>query len=116
MRHLIASAVGLLALGACQHGAPASPAVLSDGSPETLAKLQATLADAMGVASVRLGAGDPTQTSTISVLPPALNPSEDRSTALPVQFDLILEGQTCYAIRQGTDEKLLLTDIPCQAA
>lgn len=113
-RALTALLSGLI-LGACQHGASAVPAVLEDGSDATISMLKSHLADAMGVATVSLGAGDPTVGSTLSVLPPPLGEHETHSPATPTQFNLILIGNTCYAQRIESGARNELTGIRCRA-
>jgi len=109
------TAVTALVLSACQHGTSAVPAVLADGSDETITALKAHLAEAMGVANVSLGAGDPTVMSSVSVLPPRLGDHETRSPALPTVFHLMLERDACYAVREGSEERLNLSGVPCRA-
>ena len=69
----------------------------------------------MGRAQIELGAGDPTQDPTIAVLPPPLGPGEDRSTATPVYFDIILKDGECAVIRRDTGEEFPLDGVPCSA-
>ena len=115
IKRALAALLGGVLIGACQHSASAVPAVLNDSSEETLSTLRSHLADAMGVANVSLGAGDPTMVSTISVLPPRLGEHETRSPATPTQFNLILIGTTCYAQRADTDTRIELTGLTCRA-
>ncbi len=116
MRKLLTMTLSVLALGACQHGQSQVPALLSDGDADTISKLEAALADAMGISKVTLGAGDPTTNSTVSVLPPKLNPSESRSTAMPTRFELLLKDGTCYAQREGSEDMISLAGISCKPA
>ncbi|MEO1662853.1 MAG: hypothetical protein AAFR51_17830 [Pseudomonadota bacterium] len=103
-------------LGACQHqGAPVA-ATLSDDSPETISALKAGLSTALGRAIIDLGAGDPTAVPSVAVLPPRPAPRETHSTAMPTLFDLYLEGDTCFAIKQGTSTRIALPDVPCKPA
>lgn len=62
----LATGLSALLLEACQHNTQAVPVVLSDGSEEPLSVLKMHLADAMGVARIEFGAGDPTALSSIS--------------------------------------------------
>ena len=115
VRTLIASIL-MIAAGACQHNAAPVPAVLADDSPETMDLLRSHLASAMGQARISLGAGDPLTDSSVAVLPAALNPNEDRSTARPIIFDLMIEGTDCFAVRRGSDEHVPLPGLACRAA
>jgi hypothetical protein len=115
IQRTLTALLSTLCLGACQHGLSPVPAVLEDGSDETLSALRSHLAEAMGVANVELGAGDPTLVSTISVLPPRLGEHETRSPATPTQFNLIMIGKTCYAEQEGSDTPVELTGIACRA-
>lgn len=114
-RHILAA--GSLAMASACQLTPkdAVPAVLADDSPETMTTLKSTLAEAMGRANIELGAGDPTQSSTISVLPPPLGPMETASTAMPTVFTLMMEGDTCMAVHSETGEKYPM-DLPCRPA
>ena len=104
---------GAAAIIGCQsHTAPA-PAVLVNTDEDTMRVLHAVLADAMGRAQIELGAGDPTQDSVIAVLPPPLGPGEDRSTATPAYFDLMLKGGDCILVRRETGETFALDGVQC---
>ncbi len=101
----------LAALAACDTS-PA-PAVLTDASPETMTRLRAALAAALGRSSVTLGAGDVTAVPEVSVLPPAVTPLEGNSAAMPIVFDILLQNGDCYVRRRGTEELVPLTDVTC---
>jgi hypothetical protein len=92
------------------------PAVLTKADPPAMERLKATLAKAMGRASVDLGPGDPTQTSTISVLPPPLAPQDDRSLAKPTIFRLEIEGGACTLVREDNGARIPLDGVACKAA
>ena len=106
--------VATLMSGACQ--SMAAPAVLTRADPPAMERLKATLAKAMGRASIELGPGDPTQTSVISVLPPPLTPQEDRSRARPTIFRLEIEGANCVLVREDNAERIRLDGVECRAA
>lgn len=114
MYRTIVTSLGALLIAACQLNATAAPAVLSDGSADTMNALKSHLAAAMGVARITLGAGDPTAQSHVSVLPPRLGEHETRSPAAPTQFNLLMIGDVCYAQREDTGEKTKLTGVPCR--
>lgn len=101
---------------ACQSNGAQTPAVLAAADAETMAAVKSVLAEAMDRAGVELGPGNPTQTSTISVLPPPLSPHEDRSTASPTQFDIVLKGSNCFVIRRDTGEEFELKGVSCKPA
>jgi hypothetical protein len=111
-----AAVIAAMLAGACQSAAAARPAVLTRADPATMAQLKAQLAAAMGRAQVELGPGDPTQSSTLSVLPPRPGPLEDRSLAKPTIFRLEIEGQTCTLVREDTGARTPLTGVDCSAA
>ena len=111
----IAASLSVIFIGACQHGSAPVPAVLADTSDETMAAMKAHLAGAMGVSKITLGAGNLTEVSTISVLPPPLGAHETRSLATPTQFNLIMIGDTCYAVRDDNKEKVELSGVSCRA-
>lgn len=108
-------AVSMLAAGACQSHDGETRAVLASADAETMAAVRSVLAEAVGRATVELGPGDPTTTPTISVLPPPLSPREDRSTAAPTQFDIVLKGGTCFVVRRDTDDEYELDGVLCRA-
>ncbi len=115
--HLCAAMTAVL-LGGCQSpgeglDAPA-PAALSSMDEETIATLRAVLADAMNDASITLGPGDLTKTSTIAVLPPRPSPYEGRSTAKPVLFDIFLRGDACFVVRRDSGAEYVLRAIACR--
>jgi hypothetical protein len=93
----------VLAASACQIAGPpvTKPAVLVRTDAATMDRLKAALAKAMGRAHVELGAGDPTQSPELSILPRPLGPYEDRSLARPTIFRLEIEGSSCFVARQG---------------
>lgn len=113
------AAAGLASLamaGGCQlMKQEAVPALLMDDSPDTMGTLTATLAEAVGRASVDLGPGSPAEDSTITVLPPPLGPMETASMAMPTRFTLMKRGDTCMVVHSETGEEHLL-DLPCRPA
>jgi len=66
---------------------------------------------------VELGASDPTSSSTISVLPKSVTGSfgnDHANFALPTQFDLMMDGESCYLVKRGSDTKILLEGVSCK--
>ena len=114
-RTLLTGLFGIM-LGACQHQTAPVPATLSDSSPETITALKTGLSSALGRAMIDLGAGDPTQVPSVAVLPPRPGALEANSTAVPTMFDLFMEGETCFAVQQGTDTRTALPGVPCKPA
>lgn len=112
---MLAGAAGL-ALGGCQSTAPAVPAVMISDDEAAMSALKQALAEAMGKARVELGAGDPTRQSRITVLPPRLGPLEGNSPSLPVAFDLMLSGETCFLVRVDTGARHDTPQIACAEA
>ena len=108
---LIAATLGL---GACQHAADATPAVLQDRSDETMAAIKSSLTKVVGRTNFEFGVSDPTETAMIIVLPPPLSPHEDRSPAKPTVFDLITKNGVCYAIHPETGSEHELVGVSCQ--
>lgn len=111
--HWIQAILGAFVLAGCQLTEAQAPAVLDSVDAGTMTELKAVLATAMKTASVEIGPGDVTQTSTISVLPPRLSPLEGRSPARPVQFDIVKKGTKCAVIRRDTGEAFALHGITC---
>jgi len=112
-RDLVTVMALFAASAGCQTVEPQRPAVLAAGDAENLSGLRAALARAMNRALVELGPGDPTESPTVSVLPPPLGPHEDRSVALPTAFDLVLRGDACFAVRRDTGEVFELAGVRC---
>ncbi|MEL6372095.1 MAG: hypothetical protein AAFR03_15405 [Pseudomonadota bacterium] len=92
------------------------PARLADTSAETMEAVKAHLSDAVGRADVRLGPEDMATSSSVSVLPPPLSSKEDRSVAVPLVFDLELQGGTCVLVNRKTGERTRMGDIDCVPA
>ena len=107
-------ATGSILLVACETHAALAPAVLETADDETIMALKAVLADAVGRATVELGAGDPTIDSVISVLPPPPGPGEDRSLATPTIFDLVLIDGACVVMERETGAQYPLEGIACR--
>ena len=108
--------LGLVLTAACQSASPAAtPASLADASVETIDRLRKQIADALGRDHVTFGQADLTQSSTVTVVPAPLGPMETHSTAMPIRFDLILDGEICYAVQRDTGDKTALSDVPCRA-
>jgi hypothetical protein len=103
-------------LCACQSSESDMKAVLESADAASLADVRATLARAMGKASVELGPENLTRGSSISVLPPPLSSREDRSTATPTVFDLVLRDGACCLVRRETGEAFALKEARCVAA
>lgn len=114
LRAWLLAAIGVSA-AACQAGAAQGPATLESADAATMERLRSVLAQAMDRASVQLGPGDPTASSTISVLPPPLGPREDRSLVTPTQFDIMKDGERCFLVRRDTGEEFDLDDVACRA-
>ncbi|GAB4517175.1 MAG: hypothetical protein Kow00133_01450 [Amphiplicatus sp.] len=112
----IPAALGALLMSACQSNGEGEgrPAVLASADAETMAQVKSALAEAMGVAKIELGAGDPAKVSTLSVLPPRPTPHEDRSLARPTQFDIVLKEGRCFAVRRNTGEAHELEGVSCR--
>ncbi|MEM9178681.1 MAG: hypothetical protein AAGA89_03175 [Pseudomonadota bacterium] len=105
-----------LALTACQHTTAPVPAVLVEADADSLDALRAGLAQAMDRAQIEFGAGDPTATPSVAVLPPRPTALETQSTALPTMFDLYVRGDTCFAIERGADAEIVLPGVTCRPA
>jgi hypothetical protein len=115
MKGLRALLLGALAASAaCQSTATARPAVLVTADAQTMAQLKATLARALGRTDIDLGASNPLQSPTITVLPPRPSPYEDRSRALPAVFRLELVGERCFVTAEATGERHVLEAVRCR--
>lgn len=104
---------------ACQTTAQTQPslAVLESSNENSMQTLKSALAKAMKTSKVELGASDPTRSSTISVLPKSLRGlygNDQANFALPTQFDLMMDGQSCYLVKRGSDTKIPLQGVNCR--
>ena len=105
-----------LALTGCQSAGHWTPAVLSNTDAQTLAELKTVLAEAVNRAEVELGPANLLEATTFSILPPRLSNYEDRSTATPIQFDLVTKNTSCAVINRETGEIFPLSGIGCYPA
>jgi hypothetical protein len=105
-----------LMFGGCQAMAQPLPAVMVKADAPEMEQLRAALARAMGRASVQLGPGDPTQSSSIAVLPRPPGPQEGNSTAMPTIFRLETEGGACFVAREGGGARERVDGVQCRAA
>jgi len=78
--------------------------------------LRAALAQSMDRATIELGAGDPTVTPSVAVLPPKPTTFETQSPAMPTMFDLYIRGDDCFAMRRGDDAEIALEGVRCRPA
>jgi hypothetical protein len=101
--------------GCCQ-SVQATPAVLARADDDAMARLKTALAKEMGRSEIQLGPGDPTQSSTVSVLPLPPGPLEDRSLAKPTIFRLEIESGVCVLVREDTGARISLDGVECRAA
>jgi len=93
-----------------------SPAVLKSADESSMQALKSALAKAMKTSKVELGASDLTSSSTISVLPKSvtgLYGNDQANFALPTQFDLMMDGNDCYLLKRGSDNKIPLEGVNC---
>jgi len=115
LRPYVAMLAAVVMLGACQAGTPKQLAVFDTADDTSMAALRSTLAKAMGVATVELGPGDPSVSSTVSVLPPRPGPYEMNSPAMPTIFDIVTEQGNCFVVRRETGEAYALDGVACRA-
>jgi len=91
----------------------AVPAVLATGDAATLERLHQGLHALLG-REVRLGPGDPTQSSVLSVLPPPPDPYQDRNPARPEHVRLLLRGSMCVLVRSDPPAEVRLEGVACR--
>ena len=126
MKHLLSLTAAGLVLAACasgsntdpasedaRHSAYSGPALLLGGDLESRERLKDHLSDAVGRATIELGAGNPSVSSSVTVLPPPLSSQEDRATRLPITFDLTLRNGECFAVRRNDGEEFRLDGVTC---
>jgi hypothetical protein len=97
----------------------ARPAVLADGLPDGNAQTIATITEVLGKVTgqgrVKLGPGDPTKESLITVLPPPPGPYEGNSPAMPTYFELVTDGKACYLRERDRATLHPLPGVVCRA-
>lgn len=107
---------------ACQtlaHNAPA-PAVLVKQDAQSMEAIKIAVAKAMQSKSAVIEAADLTQQSSLTALPAKIgNPYSDpgfggNQTALPTQFELMIDGQGCYLVQLGHNEPYRLDGVACR--
>lgn len=103
------------ALGACVMTPDPQDAVLANTEADNMAALESALSAALGRANIKLGAGDLTAGSTVTVLPPPRGPLEMNSPAMPVHFTLMTDGNNCWLYRTDTDERFDAPGLACNA-
>lgn len=120
MKHTLtvfAAAGALMGLAACQTETGPRLAVMSEAGDAEMAALKTVLSDAVGRTNVELGPADLTQDSSFTVLPPRPSPLETNSTAMPVQFELMIQGgDTCYVREVETNLLHRANGIGCKPA
>jgi len=124
MMKFLAGLFSAIVFTACQTTANAAleQAVLKSADQESLAVLKAILAKAVNRPTIELGAGDLTQSSIVSVLPkrsavPAGAPQNQVGNfSLPIRFTLMMAGKNCYALKDGSEEKIMLDGVKCRPA
>jgi len=101
-------------LAACASSPDPTPAVLVSADAETMSRVKATLSEATGRARIRLGAGDPTQSSVLSVLPPGPTRLEGNSPALPEVFGIVRTANGCALQRMKDGALFRLDGVACK--
>jgi hypothetical protein len=105
---------GALGLAACQTAADVRPAAFEQATPEALGVLRQALGAALGRTRIDLGPSDLTRDSVVAVLPLPLGPYEGNSPALPILFELVVQGERCFIRRKGETELRELPDVRCR--
>ncbi|WP_143435447.1 hypothetical protein [Henriciella aquimarina] len=105
-----------IATGACQTATGREAAVLENVDETTLSRVKAVLADAVDRPRIRLGPEDLSSSTTISVMPALPGKKTRHSSALPAVFDILTNGNSCFAVRRESGESYRLRDIACKPA
>lgn len=107
-------ALAVLTLTACQTGATSeTPAYLADASDEALFVLPGQVAQAFGVANVKLGPMAKEKPGAVSVLPRPGSPLEGNNPDTPTTYDLVLRGTECFLKDRASGDVFELTDVAC---
>lgn len=111
----IATCLTALVLAGCQHAQGPVPAVLVDDSDQNIEALKQALSEALNRAQIDFGAGDPTVTPSVSVLPPPPTSLEANSPVLPTRFSLFIRDGSCIAVQDGAEIEIPLDGVSCRA-
>ena len=119
-------AAGLLAAGllaACQNLAAQTEQAAIIANPTTASRdeLRDVLADALGGRAITLSPDALTQASTLwleGAVRGDLQRVDPRGRDLgrPIRFDLLMDGEACFLVRQSTQQRWQLTDTDCTPA
>jgi len=114
---------GALWAAACQTPPtePPQPALITEMTPETQARIEAVVSEALGGRTIRISDQDLSGSSTLIIEPPSVRsrdgmPIDGRSMEKPDHFDLMLAGTECYLLHRQSGQKYRLDDIGCVAA
>lgn len=111
----LAGIAGLF-VSACQTGTTMTPATLESADDADMAVVKAVLSEAVGRATIELGAADYSTATSVTVLPPPLGPNETSSPAMPAVFDIVTNGEDCFLVSQSTGQSYALDGVGCVAA
>lgn len=111
-KRIVAAVAGALMLGACQ--TRMIPAALDPANADNIEKARAAMAEAMGQGRLELGPVDPDAPTEIYVLPPPLGPLETHSVALPERFEVMMQGEACFAVAPETGTAHRLEGVACR--
>jgi hypothetical protein len=104
--------ISLLNLGCATNVGP-QPARLSNTSPQTMERVKAVLATAMGTNRIELGPENLSTSTSLTVLPPPLGPMDTRSLAVPSVFDIVKEGPSCALVLRTNGRRFPMTGVAC---
>ena len=90
------------------------PAKLVDTSDGGLEELSSSVAEALGVRKVTLGAIDKDEATVVSILPPRSTPLEGNNPTLPRSFQVYSQRGGCWLQEISTSEYYQLKDINCE--
>ncbi len=112
VRMAAAAMAAAVLLGACQTKSM-TPAVLVAPDAGTLERVKAAMREATGQVRLELGPVDPASPTAIFVLPPPLGPLETRSLAVPARYEVMMQGEDCYAVDPETGTAHRLAGVAC---
>ena len=113
---LLLAACAAVSVAACQtpRDPELRPAVMADAAPSTLQVLDRVLFESTKTGRGTRGPGDPTKDPVVAVLPPPPGPYEGNSTALPVYFEIVTDGNRCFVRERKSGVVHPLPGVSCR--
>jgi len=110
----LSAAMALFGLASCQNMTAPQPAVLVQNDTESITLIKQALSEYLGRAQINLGAGDLTQQSFVTVLPPRVTAMEGNSVAIPQIYELQYGNGLCYVMDKPVRFAITIRGLACR--